>query len=242
MADPNGFRSDYSDDDEPELVTRESDDDPVASWRQTEERLAAFISHHPIIARAHKAVKRLAVAEEQGQVLESVHTLPAEKKLYQAVDHLKEVPELTEQRHQIKQIIGASPRRSQLVKVRYLIRKRDSDIPGSKPTPLFDTQIKDVIVCPSTTYQEIRDQEPPKKLQEGLDTYGAVFQGSYASFTEKRLVRKNKQFIARIKSLSHRVADSKFVFSDSKNRKEERPFPVGRDYRNKVTLFFAWDS
>jgi hypothetical protein len=214
----------------------------VASWRQTEQQLAAFVVHHPIIARAHKAVKRLAATEEEGQVLESVHTLPAEKKLYQAVEALKEVPELAEQRDQIKQIIGASPRRSQLVKVRYLIRKRDSDIPGSKPKPLFDTQIKDVIICPSTTYQEIRDQEPSEKLQEGLNKYGARFEGAYASFTEKRLVRKNKQFVARIKGLSQRVTDSMFAFTDSKNRKEERPFPVGRDYRNKVTLFFAWES
>jgi len=215
---------------------------PVGSWRRTEQQLSAFIKAHPLVERAHKAVKRLAVAEEQGQVLESVHTRPAEEKLYEAVKAMKGLPHLVEERQQIKQIIGASPRRSQLVKVRYLIRKRDSDLPGSKLKPLFDTPVKDVIICPSTTYQEIRDQEPSEKLQESIRKYGARFEGAYASFTEKRLVRKNKQFVARIKSLSQRVTDSVFTFTDSQNRKEERPFPLGRDYRNKVTLFFAWES
>lgn len=211
-----------------------------ATWRETEQRLAelaAKMAPHQTVERAHKAVKRLATAEEKGKELGSIHTLPAEKKLYAAVEALKATPL---HRQELKEIIGASPRKSQIVRAQFIIKPQESTVPGSQARTLYSEKVKSIIVCTDTTFQEIVDAEPSDKLGKAFDRYGRMFSGAGASFTEGRRVRKDKRFIAKVANLSQKVIDTKFQYTDSKNRIERRDFPLGRKYRNDVILSFVW--
>lgn len=232
-----------------------------ASWAQTEERLQDIavrvhtlgtslsksgdpeaVSVHAAAAqlgKAHKAVKAHRASAERGEKSDSI---PAEKLLYNAVKALRASPATQEHKTQLKELIASAPTQSTLVKVQIIIRSQDASLADGSTKPLFRKRISEVIICPTTTYQQVLDAETDDSVNKALNRYGRTFGGAGASFTVSRTIRSNKRFISRVENLSQQVLASKFQYTDSSGRIERRDFPMGRKFRNDVTLSFVFVS
>lgn len=223
----------------------ESSDDSIdiadleATWHETERRmteLAERLSSSNAFHNAHQSVKRLANMEQQGKTIETVHTLPAEKKLYAALEDLEE-----HHRFELQEIIGASPTKSQVVRARFVILRPGGETVGKKTKFRFNKEVKNIIISSETTFQDVLQNEQPKNLKNKLEKFSKGFREVSVSYRKPRKIRKDKLYLFVTSDLRKRVIDSRLSLA-KKNSDEVIDFPLGSKYLNKVILTYVWNG